>query len=67
MLKRPDFSNTTLPKVFVFSIFEIKEAASPPETKQELIKMLKTKDAIPFHNRVCPVCHHVPHAKVRVH
>ena len=64
MLKKPDFSTTTLPKVFVFPIFEVKENVNPPETKAELLTMLKSGDAIPFHKQVCAKCHKVPHSKV---
>ncbi|XP_018027815.1 uncharacterized protein LOC108683047, partial [Hyalella azteca] len=68
MLKKPDVSNTTQPRVFVFSIFEVEESSSPPETKAEetkaeLIKMLDSKKAIPFHQRVCASCHNIPHSK----
>nr|XP_053633266.1 beta-1,4-glucuronyltransferase 1-like isoform X2 [Cherax quadricarinatus]XP_053633267.1 beta-1,4-glucuronyltransferase 1-like isoform X2 [Cherax quadricarinatus] len=63
MLKQPDVSNTTNPRVFVFSIFEVKENVSAPETKSELQKMLTKKDAIPFHKNVCAKCHNVPMSK----
>lgn len=62
MLKKPDVSNTSLPRVFVFSIFEVKENVNPPETKQELIAMLNRSEAFPFHKSVCPKCHNVPKA-----
>ncbi|MPC79565.1 hypothetical protein E2C01_074097 [Portunus trituberculatus] len=64
MLKRPDVSNTTNPRVFVFSIFEVQENVAVPETKEELLKMLEKKEAIPFHKFVCPKCHNVPMSKV---
>ncbi|XP_045110967.1 uncharacterized protein LOC123504487 isoform X2 [Portunus trituberculatus] len=63
MLKRPDVSNTTNPRVFVFSIFEVQENVAVPETKEELLKMLEKKEAIPFHKFVCPKCHNVPMSK----
>ncbi|XP_050714560.1 beta-1,4-glucuronyltransferase 1-like isoform X2 [Eriocheir sinensis] len=63
MLKRPDVSNTTNPRVFVFSIFEVQENVTVPETKEELLRMLDTKEAIPFHKYVCPKCHNVPMSK----
>ncbi|KAK4313033.1 hypothetical protein Pmani_015555 [Petrolisthes manimaculis] len=63
MLKRPDLSNTTQPRVYPFSIFEIKENVSVPENKAELQKLLQTGEAIPFHKNVCPKCHNVPMAK----
>lgn len=63
MLKQPDVSNTTNPRVYVFSIFEVKENVSAPETKSELQKMLQKGDAIPFHKNVCAKCHNVPMSK----
>ena len=56
-LKRPN------PKVFVSSIFEIKEGHELPETKAELIKLLKSKVVIPFHKMVCSQCHAIPKAQ----
>ena len=64
MLKRPDISNTSNPRVFVFSIFEVRENVSVPETKEELLKMIDKGEAIPFHKFVCPKCHNVPMSKV---
>ena len=66
MLKKPDVTGSKNPRVFVFPIFEVKKTASVPETKEELLKMLKTKDAIPFHQKVCASCHSIPHSKVRI-
>ena len=51
------------PKVFVSSIFEIKEGHELPETKAELIKLLKSKVVIPFHKLVCSQCHSIPKAQ----
>ena len=56
-LKRPN------PKVFVSSIFEIKEGHDLPETKAELLKLLKSKVVIPFHKMVCSQCHAIPKAQ----
>ncbi|XP_042235662.1 beta-1,4-glucuronyltransferase 1-like, partial [Homarus americanus] len=63
MLKRKDASRTTKPRIYVLSIFEVKAEESPPETKRELLKMLKSKKAIPFHKYLCKICHTVPQAK----
>lgn len=63
MLKRPDFSNSTNPRVYIFSIFEVRENVTAPETKTELQNMLKKGDAIPFHKHVCAKCHNVPMSK----
>ncbi|XP_069162817.1 beta-1,4-glucuronyltransferase 1-like [Procambarus clarkii] len=60
MLKKPDVSNTTFPRVFVFSVFEVKENISIPETKNELLGLLHKGDAAPFHNNVCSACHSIP-------
>ncbi|XP_069162819.1 beta-1,4-glucuronyltransferase 1-like [Procambarus clarkii] len=60
MLKKPDVSNTTFPRVFVFSVFEVKENISIPETKNELLGLLHKGDAAPFHKNVCPACHSIP-------
>ncbi|KAB7494819.1 Beta-1,4-glucuronyltransferase 1 [Armadillidium nasatum] len=60
MLKKPDASKTTNPRVFVFPIFEVADNENVPETKAELQAMLKTKKAIPFHKFVCPKCHAQP-------
>ena len=56
-LKRPN------PRVFVSSIFEIKEGHDLPETKAELVKLLKSKVVIPFHKMVCSQCHAIPKAQ----
>ena len=56
-LKRPN------PKVFVSSIFEIREGHDLPETKSDLTKMLKSNVVIPFHKMVCSQCHAIPKAK----
>ncbi|KAG7175372.1 Beta-1-4-glucuronyltransferase 1-like 1 [Homarus americanus] len=56
MLKQPDKSNTTSPRVYVFSIFEVKENISVPETKTDLQKLLKKGDAIPFHKHMYILC-----------
>lgn len=64
MLKKPDVSNATSPRVYVFSIFEVKENVTVPETKKELQTMLQKGDAIPFHKNVCAKCHNVPMSKV---
>ena len=56
-LKRPNH------RVFVSSIFEIKEGHDLPQTKAELLKLLKSKIVIPFHKMVCSQCHAIPKAK----
>ncbi|XP_066905595.1 beta-1,4-glucuronyltransferase 1 isoform X3 [Halyomorpha halys] len=51
------------PKVFPLSIFEIEANCSLPNDKTELVSMLRNGSAIPFHKKVCPDCHNVPHSK----
>lgn len=51
------------PKVFVSSIFEIKTGAELPENKEQLKDMLKKSVVIPFHKKVCSLCHAIPKAK----
>ena len=46
--------------VYVNAIFELQDGSKLPNTKIELVKLLKTKKAIPFHKWVCPVCHTIP-------
>ncbi len=56
-LQRPN------PKVFVSSIFEIREGHELPNNKRELLKLLKSNIVIPFHKMVCSQCHAIPKAK----
>ncbi|KAL1131719.1 hypothetical protein AAG570_011332, partial [Ranatra chinensis] len=51
------------PKVFPLSIFELEAKMNLPADKTELVAMLKNGSAIPFHKKVCPGCHNVPHSK----
>ena len=64
MLKKPDVSKTTDPRVYVFPIFEVAENQTAPETKVELLKMLQENTAIPFHKKVCVKCHNQPKSNV---
>ncbi|CAG9783138.1 unnamed protein product [Diatraea saccharalis] len=52
--------NSTKPRVFPISIFEVDAKVNVPSTKTELQKMLTNKTAIPFHKFVCPDCHNIP-------
>uniref|UniRef100_A0A6A7G596 Beta-1,4-glucuronyltransferase 1-like n=1 Tax=Hirondellea gigas TaxID=1518452 RepID=A0A6A7G596_9CRUS len=63
MLKKPDISNTTVPKVFAFAVFEVNKTESPPETKPELLKLLAKNAAVSYHKYVCNFCHKIPHYK----
>jgi len=51
------------PAVYVNSIFEIQAGHSLPDTKEELVELLKKKVVIPFHKQVCSQCHKIPHSK----
>ena len=51
------------PRVFVLPPFEMEEGYTVPENKTELQKLLSTKKAIPFHDKVCHICHTYPKAK----
>ncbi|XP_059622670.1 beta-1,4-glucuronyltransferase 1-like isoform X2 [Phlebotomus argentipes] len=48
------------PRVFPLPVFEVKATARVPDNKTELLQMLKTKDAILFHEKICSNCHAVP-------
>ncbi|XP_071450808.1 beta-1,4-glucuronyltransferase 1 [Hetaerina americana] len=50
-------------RVYVLSIFEIASNMSQPDTKPELVRMLRNGSAIPFHKKLCAGCHAVPRAK----
>lgn len=64
MIKRNDLQlPESQPRVFVNSIFEIAANHSLPNTKTELIQLMKNKTVIPFHKNVCPKCHKIPHSK----
>lgn len=41
-------------------MFELEQDSIIPETKAELLNLLKTKMAIPFHWNICRRCHKVP-------
>lgn len=48
------------PRVFPLPVFEVQKNATVPNSKAELLTMLETKMAIPFHYYVCKTCHLVP-------
>ncbi|KAK7067084.1 hypothetical protein SK128_025292 [Halocaridina rubra] len=60
MLRRPDVSTTTKPRVYVLPVFEVKENLEVPRAKKELQRMLQRGDAIVFHENICPECHTIP-------
>jgi len=64
MVKRDDGPGNPLkPRVYVNSIFEIRENHTLPRDKAELQSMLKAGTVIPFHKFVCASCHNIPFAK----
>lgn len=60
MLDKPNFSNTTKPRVYVFPIFEVKNMPRAPETKEELRTLILKKEAQHFHKDMCSPCHAIP-------
>jgi hypothetical protein len=61
--RNKNYANQTNPRVFVSSIFEIKENVEMPLTKKDLIPLLKANVVVPFHKNVCPQCHTIPKSK----
>lgn len=51
------------PKGYVVSIFEIEKGHPLPETKKDLLDLMKKDVVIPFHKRYCPLCHAIPGAE----
>lgn len=47
-------------RIFPIAIYEVAENATVPNTKTELVEMLKTKQAQRFHASICKTCHSVP-------
>ena len=66
MLGKPDVSTTKSRRVFVFPIFEVEGDQKVPDTKPELLEMLKNKKAATFHLKLCAACHTPPKLKVRL-
>lgn len=60
MLLKTDEEGKDIPRVFPIPVFEVNKTSSVPESKAELLEMLKDKRAIPFHKNVCKKCHMVP-------
>ena len=47
-------------RVYVSAVFEIIDGIELPETKLELVELLKRGEAISFHKWVCSICHTIP-------
>ncbi|EAT35984.1 AAEL011899-PA [Aedes aegypti] len=61
MVAQPAYRYTLdMPSVYVLPVFEVDSYSSVPEDKIELLQMLKTGEAIMFHEKICPKCHTVP-------
>jgi len=44
----------------VLPIFEVEKDVTVPRDKTELIELLNTGKAIPFHTKICSNCHAIP-------
>ncbi|KXJ83970.1 hypothetical protein RP20_CCG025124 [Aedes albopictus] len=61
MMAQPVYRYTLkTPSVYVLPVFEVADSSPVPEDKIELLRMLKTGDAIMFHEKICALCHTVP-------
>ncbi|XP_073821404.1 beta-1,4-glucuronyltransferase 1-like [Musca autumnalis] len=58
-LVSPSYDGSKL-RVYVLPVFELQAKAKIPNNKKELVPMLRNKQAIAFHYRVCKNCHVVP-------
>nr|XP_014086254.1 beta-1,4-glucuronyltransferase 1 [Bactrocera oleae]XP_036226933.1 beta-1,4-glucuronyltransferase 1 [Bactrocera oleae]XP_036226934.1 beta-1,4-glucuronyltransferase 1 [Bactrocera oleae]XP_036226935.1 beta-1,4-glucuronyltransferase 1 [Bactrocera oleae] len=47
-------------RVFTIPVFEVTKDSQVPETKTQLVEMLRSHKAIPFHSKICKNCHLVP-------
>ncbi|KAK2725105.1 hypothetical protein QYM36_001530 [Artemia franciscana] len=64
MLKRNDsYLHFGKPRVFALPIFEVYKNQTVPGSKQELVEMLESGLAIPFHEKICALCHRIPQQK----
>ncbi|GAB6022735.1 hypothetical protein CHUAL_006830 [Chamberlinius hualienensis] len=59
MIRAENLTNVTK-TVYVLPIFEVDRKVEAPETKSQLIEMMKEHLVVPFHKFVCPECHRVP-------
>ncbi|XP_022919511.1 beta-1,4-glucuronyltransferase 1-like [Onthophagus taurus] len=58
-----DLLQQTNLKVFTLHLFEVGANQVVPENKTQLQDMLKNSMALPFHKKLCPLCHNVPKSK----
>ncbi|XP_050298081.1 beta-1,4-glucuronyltransferase 1-like [Anthonomus grandis grandis] len=55
-----NFNKTIEREVFVLPVFEVDEAESVPENKEELLRLIEDDKAIYFHGLVCQHCQRFP-------
>ncbi|KAL7642901.1 UNVERIFIED_CONTAM: hypothetical protein RMT77_006190 [Armadillidium vulgare] len=60
MIEKSDYTDSLNKRVFVLPIFEVKKDQKVPKKKNELLSMLRKKDAIWFHAKRCKACHLPP-------
>ena len=60
IVKTANTTSNNTPKVYVPPVFEVDEALPPPNSKSELLTLLKIKKAVPFHFELCSYCHKLP-------
>ncbi|RXG53946.1 Beta-1,4-glucuronyltransferase 1 [Armadillidium vulgare] len=65
LMQRPDFSNTSLRRVYALPVFEMKSNLVIPNTKKELLSLINEKNAFLFHLNICRRCQEVPNYEVR--
>ncbi|KAK2719329.1 beta-1,4-glucuronyltransferase 1-like [Artemia franciscana] len=64
MLRRNEsYLNLGKHRLFALPIFEVYSNQTVPDSKQELVKMLESGMAIPFHKKICASCHSIPRQK----
>lgn len=47
-------------RIFPIALYEVSETSKVPANKTELVRMLKMKTAIRFHQKICSTCHAIP-------
>ncbi|XP_043270375.1 beta-1,4-glucuronyltransferase 1-like [Venturia canescens] len=57
---QPEVLSYSSKDVYVLPPFEVTEDSQVPANKSQLLKMLKERKAVPFHENVCSLCHSVP-------
>ena len=62
MIRRdpPALKDRNTRRVFANAVFEIEASEKVPETKYELVTLIHKGIAIPFHSKICSMCHRQP-------